>query len=50
VHSDGLESRWSTERLLPVLGRHPVLAAAILLRDHCRGRDDATAAVLRRND
>ncbi|MBG9387062.1 ATP-binding protein [Caenimonas aquaedulcis] len=50
VHSDGIESRWSTSRLMPVLGRDPSLAAAILMRDHCRGRDDATVVVLRRKE
>ena len=48
MHSDGLESRWSPSALLPVLGRDPVLAAALLYRDHCRGRDDATIVVMRR--
>jgi hypothetical protein len=48
VHSDGLESRWTPRRLMPVLGRDPMLAAALLLRDHSRGRDDATVVVLRR--
>jgi hypothetical protein len=50
MHSDGLESRWSPQRLFPVLGRDPMLAAALLLRDHSRGRDDATVVVLRRAD
>jgi anti-sigma regulatory factor (Ser/Thr protein kinase) len=50
VHSDGLESRWPPVRLLPVLGRDPTLAAAILLRDHCRGRDDVTIVIARRQD
>lgn len=50
MHSDGIETRWSAQRLMPVLGRDPALAAAILLRDHCRGRDDATVVVLRRKD
>jgi anti-sigma regulatory factor (Ser/Thr protein kinase) len=50
VHSDGLESRWQPDRLLPVLGRDPTLCAAILLRDHCRGRDDVTIVVARRRD
>lgn len=50
VHSDGIESRWPATRLMPVLGRDPSLAAAILMRDHCRGRDDATVVVLRRKD
>ncbi len=48
VFSDGLESRWTPQPLMPVLGRDPSLAAAILLRDHSRGRDDATVVVLRR--
>lgn len=50
VHSDGIESRWQPDVLRGVLGRDPVLAAALLLRDHCRGRDDATVLVLRRKD
>src|SRR6185369_8488704 len=41
VFSDGIESRWKPELLMPVLGREPALAAALLTRDHCRGRDDA---------
>lgn len=49
AHSDGIASRWTTERLLPLLGRDPVLIAAVLLRDHLRGRDDATVVVLARN-
>jgi anti-sigma regulatory factor (Ser/Thr protein kinase) len=50
VYSDGIESRWKGEVLAPVLARDPALAAALLARDHCRGRDDATVAVLRRKD
>ena len=50
VISDGIESRWKPEVLAPVLSRDPALAAALLMRDHCRGRDDATVAVLRRKD
>ena len=50
VHTDGIESRWKAEALVPLLGREPALAAALLARDHCRGRDDATVAVLRRKD
>ena len=49
VCSDGIETRWFRETLVPVLGRDPTLAAALLVRDHCRGRDDATVAVLRRS-
>jgi anti-sigma regulatory factor (Ser/Thr protein kinase) len=50
VYSDGIESRWKAETLVPLLSRDPTLAAAVLMRDHCRGRDDATVAVLRRKD
>jgi anti-sigma regulatory factor (Ser/Thr protein kinase) len=50
VHSDGIETRWSPQRLMPVLARDPALAAAILWRDHNRGRDDSTVVVLRRAD
>jgi hypothetical protein len=50
VFSDGIESRWKAESMAPLLGRDPTLAAAVLARDHCRGRDDATVAVLRRKD
>jgi anti-sigma regulatory factor (Ser/Thr protein kinase) len=50
MYSDGIETRWSVDRLMPVLGRDPSLVAAILLRDHCRGRDDATVVVMRRED
>jgi anti-sigma regulatory factor (Ser/Thr protein kinase) len=50
VYSDGIETRWKAEALMPVLGRDPALAAALLTRHHCRGRDDATVAVLRRKD
>jgi anti-sigma regulatory factor (Ser/Thr protein kinase) len=48
IYSDGIETRWNPERLMPVLGRDPALAAAILMRDHSRGRDDSTVAVVRR--
>lgn len=48
LHSDGIETRWNPARLMPVLGREPALAAAILMRDHSRARDDATVAVVRR--
>jgi anti-sigma regulatory factor (Ser/Thr protein kinase) len=50
VFSDGIESRWKPSSLVPMLKRDPALAAAVLARDHCRGRDDATVAVLRRKD
>jgi hypothetical protein len=50
VFSDGIEHALAARDPAPVLGRDPALAAALLVRDHCRGRDDATVAVLRRKD
>jgi len=50
VCTDGIETRWKAESLMPLLSRDPTLAAAVLARDHTRGRDDATVAVLRRKD
>jgi anti-sigma regulatory factor (Ser/Thr protein kinase) len=50
VFSDGIASRWQADVVTPVLGRDPTLAAALLARDHGRGRDDVTVAVLRRKD
>lgn len=50
VCSDGIETRWQPELLRPVLGRDPAIAAALLVRDHFRTRDDATVAVMRRKD
>lgn len=48
VHTDGIESRWPPAALHPLLGRDPALAAAVLLRDHHRARDDATVVVVQR--
>ena len=48
VCSDGIESRWKPELVRPALGRDPAIVAALVLREHCRGRDDATVAVLGR--
>jgi hypothetical protein len=50
VHSDGIDTRWRADRILPVLKKDPALVAAILLRDHTRHRDDATVVVLRREE
>jgi anti-sigma regulatory factor (Ser/Thr protein kinase) len=50
MHTDGVMQRWPGVVLSPVLGRDPSLAAAMLLRDYCRGRDDASVMVVRRNE
>lgn len=47
VHSDGLTTRWPVDAILPVLERDPTIAAAILWKNHARGRDDATVVVIR---
>ena len=49
LHTDGIESRWSPARLHPLLARDPALPAALLIRDHSRGRDDSSVVVLRRS-
>lgn len=48
LHSDGIEGRWSPQLIHPLLAHDPALIAAVLVRDHFRGRDDATVVVLRR--
>ncbi|WP_263415488.1 ATP-binding SpoIIE family protein phosphatase [Terriglobus albidus] len=47
LSSDGLSSRWTPEQYPGLLGKHPALIAAVLYRDHCRGRDDVTVLVVR---
>lgn len=48
LHSDGIASRWDLKSHGAVLQRHPSIVAALLLRDHLRGRDDATVVAFRR--
>jgi anti-sigma regulatory factor (Ser/Thr protein kinase) len=50
AHTDGIETRWSKDLLMPLLDRDPALVAATLLRDHCRERDDATIVVIGRRN
>jgi anti-sigma regulatory factor (Ser/Thr protein kinase) len=47
LHSDGLTSRWTLDRYPGLIARHPMLIAGVLYRDFKRGRDDASAVVLR---
>lgn len=49
LHSDGIVSRWSLADTGGLLLCEPLLIAAWILRDHCRGRDDATVVVVRRS-
>lgn len=49
LHSDGIVSRWSLADVPGLLQCDPVVIAAWIIRDHCRGRDDATVVVVRRD-
>jgi anti-sigma regulatory factor (Ser/Thr protein kinase) len=48
LHSDGLTTRWDLDSAKGILQHHPTVVAGWLLRDHCRGRDDATVVLLKR--
>jgi len=50
LHSDGIETRWTVDRIRPLLQKDPTLVAAVLLRDHTRHRDDATVVVIRQKE
>jgi anti-sigma regulatory factor (Ser/Thr protein kinase) len=47
AYSDGMTSRWDPATYAGLESRHPALIAATLYRDHNRGRDDTTLAVVR---
>jgi anti-sigma regulatory factor (Ser/Thr protein kinase) len=47
VHSDGVSTRWALDRYPGITLRDPAVIAALLHRDHSRGRDDATVVVAR---
>jgi anti-sigma regulatory factor (Ser/Thr protein kinase) len=49
MHSDGIASRWSLDEAEGLLQCDPLVIAGWVLRDHARGRDDATVVVIRRN-
>ena len=46
-HSDGLATHWNLADYPGLAGRHPSVIAAVLYRDHERGRDDVTVLVVR---
>jgi anti-sigma regulatory factor (Ser/Thr protein kinase) len=48
LHSDGITSRWSLRESAGVLRCDPTLIAAWIIREHRRGRDDATVVVIKR--
>ncbi len=47
LHSDGLTSRWGLDSYPGLASQHPSLVAGVLLRDHRRGRDDASVVAMR---
>jgi hypothetical protein len=47
LHSDGLTTRWNHTAYPGLAGQHPSLIAGVLLRDHRRGRDDASVVAMR---
>ena len=47
LHSDGLTSRWDLATYPGLTAQHPSLVAGVLLRDHRRGRDDASVVAMR---
>jgi serine phosphatase RsbU (regulator of sigma subunit) len=49
MHSDGISHRWTVNGHDGLQSRHPAVIAAVLHRDHTRGRDDSTVVVIRRS-
>lgn len=47
MHSDGLSSHWSLDAYPGLRLRTPAVIAAVLYRDHTRGRDDTTVVVVK---
>lgn len=45
LHSDGISASWNPANFPGLMQYDPVLIAATLFRDHCRGSDDATVVV-----
>jgi anti-sigma regulatory factor (Ser/Thr protein kinase) len=49
MHSDGLNTRWHLDNYPGIWSKQPSLIAALLYRDHQRGRDDVTVLVAKNN-
>jgi anti-sigma regulatory factor (Ser/Thr protein kinase) len=47
LHSDGIGTRWNLDDYPGLAACSPAVIAAVLYRDYCRRRDDATVLVLR---
>jgi hypothetical protein len=47
AHTDGIETQWDFVGFPGLLDCHPAVIAAMLFREHARGRDDAGVVVVR---
>ncbi|MFB3854743.1 MAG: SpoIIE family protein phosphatase [Vicinamibacterales bacterium] len=47
MHSDGIATRWTLDAYPGLRARDPSVIAAVLARDHARGRDDLTVLTAR---
>ncbi len=47
AHTDGLQTQWSLDDFPGIEACHPAIIAALLVREHSRGRDDVTVVVAR---
>ena len=47
LHSDGISARWDLASYPGLVESHPALIAALVFRDHRRGKDDASVAAMR---
>jgi hypothetical protein len=45
MHSDGIGTAWHLETYPGLIERSPEVISAVLFRDFCRGKDDATVIV-----
>ncbi|MEO7339145.1 MAG: ATP-binding SpoIIE family protein phosphatase [Caldimonas sp.] len=49
AHTDGIATRWDLKDVPELLACSPIMLAAHLIRNKCRGRDDATVVVVQCN-
>jgi hypothetical protein len=47
LYSDGVATRWDLASYPGLASQHPSLIAGVILRDHRRGRDDASVVAMR---
>lgn len=47
MHSDGISARWDLSNYPNILKHHTMILCAAIYKDHTRGNDDSTIAILR---